>query len=324
MSTTSTTFSPGLEEILREEQAAKKPRGGGFRKFLRLMYLQNPLGGFGLTIILVLFLVGIFGPGLDINAPFGGSTIVSLPRLAPHDKAEFVGSVKEKPSIEHPFGTDYLGRDMFSRVIYGARISLLVGFMSVFIGISIGMALGMTSGYFGGWIDNLMQRTVDAIIAFPPLIALLIIVRILGPNMQDVIFVIALFIIFPTLRIVRGAALSEKNNQYIEAARSMGAPWYRLLFRHLAPNILPLGIVLATSSLAGAILGESALSFLGLGIPPPNPSWGTDISLARNDFPIDIWWPLFPGIAISLTVLGFNLLGDTIRDIADPRLRGSR
>ena len=323
MSTTSTTFRPGVDEIIHSEERVTRARGKAFVKFLRLMYVENPLGGFGLTIILALFMVGIFGPGLDVSLP-GGTTIVSLPRLAPHSEAQFVGTVKDDPSLALPFGTDGLGRDLFSRVIFGARISLLVGFLSVFIGISLGMVFGMASGYFGGWIDNLMQRTVDAIIAFPPLIWLLIIIRILGPNQRNVILVIALFIIFPTLRIVRGAALSEKNNQYIEAARSMGAPWYRLLFRHLAPNILPLGIVLATSSLAGAILGEATLSFLGLGIPPPNPSWGTDISLARNDFPIHIWWPLFPGIAISLTVLGFNLLGDTIRDIADPRLRGSR
>ena len=322
MSTSSPTFSPGLEEILRDEGSQPRKRGG-ITKFLKLFYLQNPLGGFGLTIIIVLFLVGVFGPGLNLHLP-GGTTILDLPRLAPYGKGELVGAVKESPSFAHPFGTDGLGRDLFSRVIFGARISLLVGFISVFVGITAGMVLGMASGYFGGWIDNLIQRMVDAIIAFPALIWLLIIVRILGPNMQNVIFVISLFIIPPTLRIVRGASLSEKNNQYIEAARSIGAPWYRMLFRHLAPNILPLGIVLATSSLAGAILGESALSFLGLGIPPPNPSWGTDISLARNDFPIHVWWPLFPGIAISLTVLGFNLLGDTIRDIADPRLRGSR
>ncbi len=323
MSTTSTTLRPGIDEIIRSDQAVKA-RPNALRKFLRLFYLQNPLGGFGLTVILALFAVGIFGPGLEVTLP-GGTTIFSLPQLAPHDAGELgTGLPKEDPSIDHPFGTDDLGRDMFSRVIFGARISLLVGFGSVALGIAIGMMFGMASGYFGGWIDNVMQRTVDAIIAFPPLIALLIIIRILGPNMRNVILVIALFIIFPTLRIVRGAALSEKNNQYIEAARSMGAPWYRLLFRHLAPNILPLGIVLATSSLAGAILGESTLSFLGLGIPAPNPSWGTDISRARDAFPIHIWWPIFPGIAISLTVLGFNLLGDTIRDIADPRLRGSR
>jgi ABC-type dipeptide/oligopeptide/nickel transport system permease subunit len=126
------------------------------------------------------------------------------------------------------------------------------------------------------------------------------------------------------IRIVRGATLSEKNNQYVEAARSIGATAPRILFRHLLPNILPLGIVLATTGLGGAILAESALSFLGLGIPPPNPAWGTDISLARANFPIHIWWAFFPGAAISLVVLGFNLLGDSLRDIADPRLRGSR
>jgi peptide/nickel transport system permease protein len=322
MSSTTSTLRPGIDEILRQEEVQTRARGNGLLKFLKLMY-QNPLGGFGLIVIITLLLVGIFGPGVNVSLP-GGTTILHLPRLAPHTEAQLGFATKESPSFAHPFGTDDIGRDMFSRVIYGARISLLVGFISVFLGISIGMVFGMASGYFGGWIDNSMQRAVDAIIAFPPLIALLIIIRILGPNMRNVIIVIALFIIFPTLRIVRGAALSEKNNQYIEAARSIGAPWYRLLFRHLAPNILPLGIVLATSSLAGAILGESALSFLGLGIPSPNPSWGTDISAARNSFPIAIWWPLFPGIAISLTVLGFNLLGDTIRDIADPRLRGSR
>jgi peptide/nickel transport system permease protein len=142
--------------------------------------------------------------------------------------------------------------------------------------------------------------------------------------MRNVIIVIALITIFPVTRIVRGATLSEKNNQYVEAARSIGASAPRILFRHLLPNILPLGIVLATIGLGAAILAESGLSFLGLGIPPPNPSWGTDISLARNNFPIHIWWAFFPGAAISLVVLGFNLLGDSIRDIADPRLRGSR
>lgn len=318
----SSTALPGLDEILKKDASNTRPRGSGILKFLKLMW-QNPLGGFGLLVIMVLFVVGIFGPGMTVSLP-GGTTVFELPRLAPHTESEFAGQVKENPSLAHPFGTDALGRDMFSRVIFGARISLLVGFGAVAIGISIGMVFGMASGYFGGWIDNAMQRTVDAIIAFPPLIALLIIIRILGPNMRNVILVIALFIIFPTLRIVRGAALSEKNNQYIEAARSIGAPWYRMLFRHLAPNILPLGIVLSTSSLAAAILGESALSFLGLGIPVPNPSWGTDINAARNSYPIHVWWALFPGIAISLTVLGFNLLGDTIRDIADPRLRGSR
>jgi len=136
--------------------------------------------------------------------------------------------------------------------------------------------------------------------------------------------VIMLIAIFPTIRVTRGATLSEKNNQYVEASRSVGATGTRILFRHLLPNILPLGIVLMTTFLGAAILAESALSFLGLGIPEPNPSWGRDINTARNSFPIHVWFALFPGIAISLTVLAFNLLGDSLRDIADPRLRGSR
>jgi ABC-type dipeptide/oligopeptide/nickel transport system permease subunit len=147
---------------------------------------------------------------------------------------------------------------------------------------------------------------------------------VLDPSKLTVTVVIMLIAIFPTIRITRGATLSEKNNQYVEASRSVGASGTRILFRHLLPNILPLGIVLMTTSLGAAILAESALSFLGLGIPEPNPSWGRDISTARNNFPIHIWWALFPGIAISLTVLAFNLLGDSLRDIADPRLRGSR
>jgi ABC-type dipeptide/oligopeptide/nickel transport system permease subunit len=191
-------------------------------------------------------------------------------------------------------------------------------------GIIIGMIIGIFSGYSGGWADNTIQRTVDSVIAFPGVVFLLIIMSVLDPSILTVTVVIMLLTIFPTIRITRGATLSEKNNQYVEASRSVGASGARILFRHLMPNILPLGIVLMTTSLGAAILAESALSFLGLGIPEPNPSWGRDISTARNSFPIHVWWALFPGIAISLTVLAFNLLGDSIRDIADPRLRGAR
>lgn len=306
MSSTSTTFRPGLDEILRQE-AEERPRRSRFKKLARTAR-DNPLGAFGLIVIFGLLVVGVLSPWIQ---PYPYSQIGA-------------GPVYADPSWAHPFGTDNLGRDMLSRVIAGARVSLLVGVISVLGGIAVGMAIGITSGYFGGWTDNIIQRGVDTIIAFPGLVLLLIIVSVLGPSIQNVILVIALLTIFPTVRIVRGATLSEKNNQYVEAARSIGAASPRILFRHLLPNILPLGIVLITTSLGAAILAESALSFLGLGIPPPNPSWGTDISAGRNNFPIHIWWPLFPGIAISLTVLAFNLLGDTIRDLADPRLRGSR
>ena len=294
------------------------------RKLLRLAR-DNPLGAFGVVVIAVLVVTGSLGPGLDVKIPVLGTTVLSTPALTPHQYDDIgVGKSKEDPSWAHPFGTDATGRDMLARVVAGARISLLVGFVSVIGGIIIGMIVGIFSGFSGGWADNAIQRGVDSIIAFPGLVFLLIIMSVLDPSKLTVTVVIMLLTIFPTIRITRGATLSEKNNQYVEAARAIGASGTRILFRHLMPNILPLGIVLMTTSLGAAILAESALSFLGLGIPEPNPSWGGDISRGRDDFPIHVWWPLFPGLAISLTVLAFNLLGDSLRDIADPRLRGSR
>ncbi len=322
MSSTPTTL-PGIEQILADEQElAMRPRSST-RKLLRLAR-QNPLGAFGAVVIAALIFVGILGPGITVSVPWGPE-IFSTPRLTEYSYSAIgVGVPLEDPSVDHPFGTDKSGRDMVARVVAGARVSLLVGFVSVIGGIAIGMVIGIFSGYSGGWVDNLIQRMVDTIIAFPGLVLLLILMSVFSPSMTTVILVIMLLTIFPTIRITRGATLSEKNNQYVEATRSIGASSPRILFRHLLPNILPLGIVLMTTSLGAAILAESALSFLGLGIPEPNPSWGRDISTARNTFPIHVWWALFPGIAISLTVLAFNLLGDTIRDIFDPRLRGSR
>jgi peptide/nickel transport system permease protein len=173
-------------------------------------------------------------------------------------------------------------------------------------------------------VDTVVQRIVDTMIAFPQLILLLIIVRLLGPSVRNVILVIAIGIMPGIARVIRGATLSEKTNQYVEAARAIGAGDLRIIVRHIVPNVAPLAIVAATTLLGTAILAEASLSFLGLGVPPPNPSWGADISAARTSFPINIPAALFPGLAISLTVLGFNLLGDTLRDVLDPRLRGAR
>jgi ABC-type dipeptide/oligopeptide/nickel transport system permease subunit len=321
MTTTTTTY--GLEQILREEEAIR-PRRSGMRRALFLAR-DNPLGAFGLLIIFGLLFVGIFGPGLTVRIPLAGVELFETPQLTAHSYDDLgVGRPLEDPSMDHPFGTDRQGRDMLARVVAGARISLLVGFISVLGGIAVGMVIGIASGYFGGFTDSFIQRSVDTIIAFPGLVILLILMSVLDPSKLTVTVVIGLITVFPTIRIVRGATLSEKNNQYVEAARTIGASPPRIVFRHLLPNVLPLGIVLATTFLGSAILAESALGFLGLGIPPPNPSWGTDISTARNSFPIHVWWAFFPGLAISLTVLAFNLLGDSIRDIADPRLRGSR
>lgn len=270
-------------------------------------FRANPLGAVGAFLILSLVVVGLFAP-----------------LIAPYGINEYSGLPAQGPSSAHWFGTDKFGNDIFSRVVNGSRISLEVGMLAVSLGVLTGLTIGATSGYFGGWVDTVIQRFVDAAIAFPQLILLLIIVRTLGPSMRNVIIVIAIGIIPGVTRIIRGASLAQKNNLYVEAVRSVGASDARIVFRHIIPNVVPVAIVLATTLLGGAILAESALSFLGLGIPPPNPSWGVDISTSRTSFPINVWAALFPGIAISLTVLGFNFLGDTLRDILDPRLRGSR
>jgi peptide/nickel transport system permease protein len=272
---------------------------------LFLLVLRNPLGLAGLLLILTLVVVGSL-------APF----------IAPHGENEMTFIPFQGPSWGHPFGTDKLGRDILSRVIFGARISLAVGFISVLGGTTAGTTIGIVSGYFGGWVDNLIQRIADTVMAFPGLILLLIMISVLGPSIRNVVIVIGVGIVPGVSRVVRGAVLAEKQNQYIEAAQAMGASSPRVLFRHLMPNVMPLAIVIATTLLGGAILAEAALSFLGLGVPPPNPSWGADVSQARNAFPIHVWWAFFPGLAIALTVLGFNFLGDALRDILDPRLRG--
>ncbi|MEE8421885.1 MAG: ABC transporter permease, partial [Dehalococcoidia bacterium] len=187
----------------------------------------------------------------------------------------------------------------------------------------VGLLVGAYSGYKRGRVDTVVQRVVDTAIAFPALVLLLIIVRLLEPSVRNLIIVIAIVIIPRIARTIRGAALSEANNQYVEAAQALGATDWRILVRHIVPNVMPVAIVLSTGLLSTAILAEASLSFLGLGIPPPNPSWGADISSSRNSFPINVSAAFFPGLAITLTVLGFNLLGDSLRDILDPRLRGS-
>ncbi|HEY7269487.1 MAG TPA: ABC transporter permease [Dehalococcoidia bacterium] len=306
MTTNDQLAAPPSTELLRlGDQSRDLARPSFLRRFWALVR-NNPLGAMGGLLILLLLFVGVFAP-----------------LLAPHPVNAFVGKINQAPSSAYPFGTDRLGQDIFSRVIRGARISLEVGLLSVGIGTALGLLIGITSAYKGGFMDTAIQRGVDIAIAFPQLILLLILVRLLGPSVKNVILAISLGIIPGVARVVRGATLSEKNNQYIDAARSMGASDGRILFRHLIPNVAPLGIVIATTLLGTAILAEAALSFLGLGVPPPNPSWGADINSARAVAPYNTWAALFPGAAISLSVLGFNLLGDALRDILDPRLRGS-
>ena len=280
----------------------------GFRRGMRRsrnLFKRSPLGAFGLLIILVLVISGVFAP-----------------LIARYGVNEFAGLPNEGPGSTFFFGTDKFGQDIYSRVIHGARISLKVSLLSVLGGTVVGLVIGAISGYRGGRLDTVIQRLVDTAIAFPALILLLIFVRLFDPSLNNVILVIAIVIIPPNARVIRSAALVERNNDYVMAARALGATDMRIMLRHIIPNLIPLAIVLATTLLGTAILAEAALSFLGLGVPPPNPSWGADISASRTAFPVNVPAAFFPGLAITLTVLGFNLLGDGLRDILDPRLRG--
>lgn len=283
------------------------PRRRGVGGTIWRLIRDNPLGAFGALVLATLAFAGIFAP-----------------LIAHYPINDFAGKPGLSPTGQFWFGTDRFGEDIFSRVVFGARISLEVSFISVICGTIVGLVIGAFSGFQGGRLDTLIQRIVDTAIAFPALIFLLLMIQILGPSMKTVIIVIAIVIIPGIARIIRGAALSERNNQYIEAAHALGATDTRILLRHIIPNLVPLAIVISTTLLGTAILAEASLSFLGLGIPPPNPSWGNDISQSRNAFPINVSAAFFPGLALTLTVLGFNLLGDALRDILDPRLRGAR
>ena len=292
------TIEPELGQLLRPRRHPLRVLGTAIR--------QNPLGLIGFLIIFTLVVVAIFAP-----------------LIAPYEAGDFrAGQPREDPSWSHLFGTDDLGRDMFSRVVRGARISIRIAFFAVIGGTLLATVLGIVSGYLGGVVDSVIQRAADTVIAFPQLLLLLMLAKVLGPSIWMVSFAVGLGIIAPVTRVVRGAVLSERNNQYVEAARALGASTPRILFRHIAPNIVALAIIIASTLFGIAILAEAALSFLGLGIPAPNPSWGVDVNLARESRPFHIWWVLFPGTAITLTVLGFNLLGDALRDVLDPRLRG--
>jgi len=274
----------------------------------RVILRRHLMGVVGVAILAILVLVALAAPAIAPSGPLF------------QDAAAL-----ERPSLSHPFGTDLLGRDVFSRVVYGARISLGIGFAAVSIGVVIGSLIGVVSGYFGGWVDYLLQRLVEVILAFPLLILLLVIAAAVGASVQNVIIVIGVVMAPYMSRIVRSVVLAEKEQAYIEAARSLGASDLRILLRHLLPSVVPLAGILASIALGGVIMAEAGLSFLGLGVPPPNPSWGADLSgNARDYFQHAPWLAIFPGLALSLTILGANLLAEAVRDVVDPFGRGVR
>lgn len=245
------------------------------------------------------------------------------PLIAPHDPIEpDIKNILAGPSFAHPFGTDTLGRDVLSRVIYGTRISLLVGFVSVGIAILIGMILGAISGYYGGIIDEVMMRFVDLMMCFPTFFLILAVIAILEPSIWNIMIVIGLTSWMNTARLVRAEILSIKNKEYVMAAKAQGLGESRIIFRHVLPNAVSPVYVVATLGIGGAILTESALSFLGIGVQPPTPSWGNILTQAKDNIEVAWWLSLYPGLAIFFTVMGYNLLGEGLRDIFDPRRKG--
>jgi ABC-type dipeptide/oligopeptide/nickel transport system permease subunit len=244
------------------------------------------------------------------------------PWVAPHDPLEqHLADALSGPSARYPLGTDDLGRDVLSRVIYGARVSLGVGFSSVIIGLLVGTMLGLVSGYYGGWIDSVIMRTMDVLFAFPPILLAIAIMAVLGPDLINLIIAITA-VSFPRFaRNLRAPVLAMRAYDYVTAARVLGASDLRILTRHILPNIGPVLIIVGTISLGFAILSEGALSFLGLGTRPPTPTWGNMISTARTFMEFAPWTVIAPGAALMLVVLAVNFLGDGLRDLLDPRMR---
>jgi peptide/nickel transport system permease protein len=270
---------------------------------------EKPLGALGGGIVLILMLCAILAHWI---APY------------PYDETNVRQRLKP-PGAQFYLGTDNLGRDLFSRIVYGARISMTVGFGAVTLSLLLATILGVTSGYFGGKVDVLVQRLVDACMAFPPLVILLSIMAVLGPGLLNVILVLGIVPSANRSRVIRSATLAAKENQFIEAAQAVGASHLRIILRYILPNVMAPIIIIATNALGAVILIEATLSFLGFGVPPPYPSWGEMLSGSGRSYMYKApWMAIWPGVAISLAVFGFNMLGDALRDLLDPRLRGSQ
>jgi peptide/nickel transport system permease protein len=268
---------------------------------------RKPLGTVGGAIVLVMLAAAVLA---DVVSPYGYSQTSLRERFIAMNAA-------------HWLGTDQIGRDLLTRLIYGARISLYVGFGAVALGSAVATAVGVASGYFGGRFDLWLQRAVDAWMAFPPLLLLMTIMSLLGPTVWNITLVLGVAFGIQNSRVIRGVALSIREMTWVESARALGSGHVRITLAHILPNVLPTIIVVATTGLSTVILTEASLSFLGLGVPPPYPTWGGMLSLAGLDHMYQApWLAIWPAVALSLAVFGFNMLGDALRDLLDPRLKG--
>jgi peptide/nickel transport system permease protein len=294
----------GVEPAAGRVAAKDQQTIGAWRMTFRRLR-RSHTAVFGMGIACVVFLVAALA---DVIAPYGYADM--------HPEA-----MLQAPNGKYLLGTDQMGRDVLSRVIYGSRISIYVGVVSTIFGGVVGVLLGIVAAYYGGIIDNAIMRLVDIWVAFPNFLLALVISVILGPSVTNVVIALAIVRVPTQARVVRGTALSVKENDYVQAARAIGARDFRLLLRHILPNCMAPVIVLSTLEVATAIIVEAALSFLGLGTQPPTPSWGWDLRANVVFIEDNPWIAIFPGLAIFVTVLGFNMFGDGLRDALDPRLK---
>jgi peptide/nickel transport system permease protein len=298
-------------EKLQSQTAAPQQPRQRTRPRWRTLIRRKPLGAISAVILCGLI-----------------ATAALAPLIAPYDPYRFNLNERGLPIRLHPpdatflFGTDTHGRDVLSRIIYGARVSLIVGFLSVAIGTLAGTLIGLVSGYWEGGIDQALQRLVDTLMAFPGIVLALAVLSVFGQSLLNIILVIGLVIAPGASRVVRGTVLSVKHNTYVDAARAAGASSWRIILRHILPNVFAPILIIASVWLGNAIVIEAALSFLGLGTPPPTPTWGGMLSgEGRRSLETAPYLAIFPGLAISIVVLAFNMFGDAVRDLLDPRLR---
>jgi peptide/nickel transport system permease protein len=306
-----TQTSSTVEKPMMREQHDKK--ANRFLSWAKLLF-RSKTGTAGFIIVFCVFMVSIFAA-----------------QIAPFDPAKTNPATMFKPpfwmeggTAEHILGTDNLGRDILSRIIYGSQVSLLVGLLSVVVAGFIGVVLGLIAGYYGGFPDNAIMRTVDAFVAIPSILLILVFIAALGPGLFTLIFVIGVTNWIKYARLIRGEVLSIKEREFIKSARSIGVSNIKIILRHVLPNVYSTFIVISTLSVATTIILEASLSFLGLGIQPPTVSWGGMLSDGRDYLATSWWVATFPGIAITISVLGIIFLGDWLRDVLDPRLKGKK